>query len=60
MKAIMKYMANEEGLVAIEYVLIAALVAIAIVIGATALGTNLNSFFQSIADFISGHEPAAV
>jgi pilus assembly protein Flp/PilA len=53
----LKYLEGEEGIVAIEYVLIAALIAIAIIGGATLLGTNLNSFFDSVASFISGHEP---
>jgi pilus assembly protein Flp/PilA len=40
---------QEEGVTAIEYGLIAALVAVAIVVGATALGTSLNGLFTRIA-----------
>ena len=39
---------DEEGVTAIEYGLLAALVAVAIIGGATALGTNLNTFFNNM------------
>lgn len=47
---------DEEGVTAIEYGLIAALVALAIVAGATALGGGLNDLFQNIADYLTGVE----
>jgi pilus assembly protein Flp/PilA len=37
---------SEKGVTAIEYGLIASLVAIAIIIGITLVGTNLNSLFN--------------
>ena len=40
---------GEEGVTAIEYALIAALVAVVIIGGATMLGTNLNTLFVNIA-----------
>ncbi|QWE17640.1 Flp family type IVb pilin [Polynucleobacter sp. AP-Nino-20-G2] len=40
---------GEEGVTAIEYALIAALVAVVIIGGATLLGTNLNTLFTNIA-----------
>lgn len=40
---------GESGVTAIEYGLIAALVAVAIIAGATLLGTNLNAEFNGIA-----------
>lgn len=40
---------SEQGVTAIEYGLIAALVALAIVVGAGLLGTNLNALFNDIA-----------
>ena len=49
-KSIQAFARDEEGVTAIEYGLIAALVAVAIIIGAGALGTNLNDLFQAIAD----------
>jgi pilus assembly protein Flp/PilA len=39
---------SEKGVTAIEYGLIASLVAIAIIIGITLVGTNLNSLFNYI------------
>jgi pilus assembly protein Flp/PilA len=39
---------EEEGAAAIEYALIAALIAVAIVGGATALGTELNAVFNNL------------
>jgi pilus assembly protein Flp/PilA len=44
---------DEEGVTAIEYGLIAALVAVVIIGGATALGTNLNAMFAFLAGKIS-------
>ncbi len=39
---------SERGVTAIEYGLIASLVALAIIVGITALGVNLNSLFTYI------------
>lgn len=39
---------DESGATAIEYGLIAALIGVAIVAGAGAVGTNLNTMFQTI------------
>jgi pilus assembly protein Flp/PilA len=41
-------MKDETGATAIEYGLIAALIALAIVVGATALGNSLNDQFTNI------------
>jgi pilus assembly protein Flp/PilA len=49
MKNIVRFFKDEEGVTAIEYGLLAALIALAIILGATALGTNLNSLFGFIA-----------
>ena len=54
MKLISKIMKNEEGATAIEYGLIAALIAVAIITGATQLGTTLNAKFAAIASSVSG------
>ena len=40
---------SEEGVTALEYGLIASLVAIAIIVGVTALGTHLNTLFNYVA-----------
>jgi pilus assembly protein Flp/PilA len=44
------FLRDEEGVTAIEYGLIAVLIALAIIVGAGALGTQLNTTFQGIAD----------
>jgi pilus assembly protein Flp/PilA len=49
-KLIARFAKNESGATAIEYGLIAALIALAILVGAGALGNNLNAKFQNIAD----------
>lgn len=41
---------KEDGVTAIEYALIAMLIALAIVVGVTAVGTNLLSLFQRVVD----------
>jgi len=41
---------EEEGVTAIEYGLIAALIAVVIIGALTVVGTNLNAVFQFIAD----------
>ena len=46
---IQKFVRDEEGVTAIEYGLIAALIAVGIIVGATLLGTNLNGLFTRIA-----------
>ncbi len=52
MNATNNFIRDEGGVTAIEYGLIAALVAVAIIVGAGALGTGLNGIFQRIADCI--------
>lgn len=56
MRKIMELLKGESGVTAIEYGLIAALVAVAIIAGATLLGTNLNAEFNGIA----GKMPATI
>ncbi len=48
--AITRFMRNQDGATAIEYGLIAALIGIALVAGATALGGGINGMFQGLAD----------
>lgn len=57
LEMIKQFVRDEEGAVAIEYALLAALIALAIVVGAGSLGTNLNDFFQRIATWLSGIKP---
>ncbi len=48
-RMISKFFADESGATAIEYGLIAALIAVAIIPAATALGSSLSSTFNSVA-----------
>jgi pilus assembly protein Flp/PilA len=45
---IRKLVKDESGATAIEYGLIAALVAVAAIVGMTALGTSLNGIFTNV------------
>jgi len=56
MKAlVLRLVRNDEGQDLIEYVLIGTLVSIAVVLGATALGTNLNGWYNNMATWVSQH-----
>ncbi len=48
MKNFKKLIKNEEGATAIEYGLIAALIAVAAITAMTSLGTNLNNTFNTV------------
>jgi pilus assembly protein Flp/PilA len=50
---VQKFFGDDEGVTAIEYGLIAALVAVAIIAGATLLGTNLDALFSAVAAKVS-------
>jgi len=55
MKNIVKrFVKDESGATAIEYGLIASLIGVAIIAGASALGTALNSTFNAISTKITG------
>ncbi len=49
-----RFMKDESGATAIEYGLIAALIAVAIITGATTLGSTLNAKFDGIATTVGG------
>ncbi len=42
------FLRNDDGVTAIEYGLIAALIAVAIIVGVTAVGTKLNTAFTNL------------
>ena len=46
---IQKFVRDEEGVTAIEYGLIAALIAVVIIIAVTSVGTKLNIIFTAVA-----------
>ena len=50
---------DESGATAIEYGLIAALIAVVIITGATALGTALNTKFSNLGDSVTNAGGAA-
>lgn len=58
-KLLARFARSESGATAIEYSLIATLISIAIIVGATALGTQLNVLFQGISDDFPGTTPPA-
>jgi pilus assembly protein Flp/PilA len=49
-----RFMKDESGATAIEYGLIASLVGVAIIVGATALGGKLNTAFTDLGDQMKG------
>ena len=49
-----RFLKDEGGATAIEYGLIAALVAVVIIVGLTSLGTNLNGTFTNVATNVGG------
>ena len=49
MNAIKKFLREEDGVTAIEYGLIAALIAVVIIVAVRLIGTNLNTTFGSVA-----------
>jgi len=48
MSLVLKFLKAEDGATAIEYGLIAALIAVVIITGVTAVGTNLSATFSSL------------
>ena len=54
MKKFMDLIKREDGVTAPEYALIAALVAVVLIVGATAMGEQILAKFNLIADEIAG------
>ena len=52
-KRVKRFLTEEDGVTAIEYALIAALVALVIIVGARMLGTSLNSHYSDVATKVS-------
>jgi pilus assembly protein Flp/PilA len=53
MALIRRFLQDESGATAIEYGLIAGLVAVAIIAALTALGTSLNNLFSDVSDTVN-------
>ena len=49
-----RFIKDESGATAIEYGLIAALIAVALIGGASAIGTSLDAKFDNVAERING------
>ena len=47
-----RFVGSEEAVTAIEYALLAALIAVAVIAGASLLGTNVKSEFTSISTVV--------
>jgi pilus assembly protein Flp/PilA len=54
MKFLAKFTKNEEGATAIEYGLIAALIAVAAITAMTSLGSNLSNTFNKVNNELDG------
>ena len=52
------FVKDESGATAIEYGLIAALISVALITGATTLGNTLNAQFQSLSDKMNAAKAA--
>lgn len=53
LQKITRFLRDEDGAVAIEYSLLAALIAVGIIVGAQAVGTDINDLFNRIATCLS-------
>jgi pilus assembly protein Flp/PilA len=56
-ETIMRFVRDDEGQDLIEYVLIGAVVSIGAVLGATALGTGLNGWYNRMATWVGTQGP---
>lgn len=54
MERLKKLFRDEKGEIAVEYAVLAGLVALAIVTAVTALGTNLGTLYTNISTFVGG------
>ena len=54
LNALQRFVRDEEGVTAIEYALIATLIAIAVIATVTLVGSQLNVVFRSICDALKG------
>lgn len=56
-KLIARFVKDELGATAIEYGLIACLIAVAIIVGARSLGGSLNTTFSNISATVDANQP---
>lgn len=53
-KKFMKFLKDEDGVTSVEYAVMAALIALVVIAGATYLGTQTNATFNTIGDKVPG------
>lgn len=53
--SIFKFLNDEKGVTAIEYALIASLIAVAIIVGASSLGKQLNNAFAYVCKTVNNN-----
>lgn len=58
LNGINRFLRDEEGANGVEYALLAGLIAVAFIVGAGLLGTNLNTFFNQLAACIANPQQA--
>ncbi|WP_276119424.1 Flp family type IVb pilin [Pararhizobium qamdonense] len=56
-KIFARFMKDESGATAIEYGLIAALISVALIAGAGALGSSLNTTFTNLSGELNNNQP---
>jgi pilus assembly protein Flp/PilA len=49
-RIIIKFLRDQSGVTAIEYAVLGGMLAVAIIVGASALGTQLNTTYQGVAE----------
>ncbi len=57
LKKLIRFIRDKSGATAIEYGLIAALIGVAIIGGATLLGQNINTLFEGVGTELSNSTP---
>ena len=53
-KQFVKFLKDEDGVTSVEYAVMAALIALVVIAGATLLGKNTNDTFNTVAGVIPG------
>jgi pilus assembly protein Flp/PilA len=53
-KQFVKFLKDEDGVTSVEYAVMAALIALVVIAGATLLGNNTNDTFNNVAGVIPG------
>ena len=52
MAALMRFVRDDQGQDLIEYVLLGSFIALVALLGATALGTNINTWYNNVATWV--------